>query len=74
MPKAVEFLAREIARKAGYDPDQLVIDIDPEKDFDYISIGVAPVDIKKIKPMYTRFYKEAEKQLSSRTEFSWASL
>lgn len=63
MPQAVEYLAREMARNAGYDPDQLVVEIDREGDFDYISIGLAPVDIKKIKPIYTRFYKEAREIL-----------
>lgn len=61
VPKQVEFLAREICRRAGYDPDQLVIGFDREKDFDYLHIGLAPVDIKKLKPIFMKFINEAEK-------------
>lgn len=59
MPTQAEYRAREEARMAGYDPDQLVIEIDQERDFDYLSIGLAPVDIKKLKPMYKRFQRES---------------
>lgn len=66
MPREAEFLAREICRRAGYDPDQLVIGIDGEKDFDYLHIGVAPVDIRKIKPIFMKFINEAERKISKR--------
>ena len=61
MPKQVEFLAREICRRAGYNPDQLVIETNPKEDFDYLYIGLAPVDIAKIQPMFMKFINEAEK-------------
>lgn len=59
MHQKLEHLAREIARKAGYDPDQVVIAFDPEKDFDLMAIGVVPVDIKNLHPLFTRFYRDA---------------
>ena len=61
MPKPVEFLAREICRRAGYNPDQLVIDVNPKEDFDYLYIGLAPVDILNLQPMFMKFINEAEK-------------
>ena len=61
MPKQVEFLAREMCRRAGYNPDQLVIETNPKEDFDYLYIGLAPVDITKIQPMFMKFINEAEK-------------
>lgn len=64
MPREAEYIAREICRRAGYDPDQLVIEIDGERDFDYLHIGLAPVDIKKLKPIFMKFINEAERQLS----------
>ena len=61
MPKPVEFLAREMCRRAGYNPDQLVIDVNPKEDFDYLYIGFAPVDILNLQPMFMKFINEAEK-------------
>ena len=61
MPKQVEFLAREICRRAGYDPDQLVISFNPVDDFDYLYMGLAPVDILNLQPMFMKFINEAEK-------------
>lgn len=63
MPRTVEYLAREIARKAGYDPDQIVIEIDKERDFDYHTIGVAPVDISKLHPVFLDFIAEAQERM-----------
>lgn len=63
MPTRAEFLAREIARRAGYDPDRLVIELDRKRDFDYHAIGVAPVEIGKLRPLYTRFEREAREIL-----------
>lgn len=68
MPRKVDYLAREIARKAGYDPDQLVIEIDKERDFDFFAIGVAPVDIKRIRPIFMNFYPDAEKIMLEKGE------
>lgn len=64
MPSRVEYLAREIAQNAGYDPDQLVVEVDRDRDFDFLAIGVAPVEISSIKPIYMRFEKEAYEILS----------
>lgn len=63
MPRKVEFLAREIASRAGYDPDQLTVEIDRDRDFDLLTIGLAPVDILKIKPVYMKFINEAHRQI-----------
>lgn len=63
MPSQVEFLAREIARKAGYDPDKLVVPVDRDHDYDYLSLGFAPVDLKKLIPVFTLFYDDARRQL-----------
>lgn len=65
MPRKVEFLAREIARRAGYDPDQLVVEIDGDRDFDFLVLCLAPVDILKIKPMYTKFLDEAQRRIQN---------
>lgn len=54
--------AREMARDAGYDPDQLVVEIDKERDFDLMQIDLAPVDITKIKPVFMKFYQAAVKE------------
>lgn len=63
MPRETEFLAREICRRAGYDPDQIVAEIDGEKDFDYVIIGLAPVNILKLQPIFMKFIDEASRQL-----------
>ena len=67
MPREAEFLARDICRRAGYDPDQLVIGFDREKDFDYLHIGFAPVDIMKLQPIFMKFINEAERQLKGKS-------
>lgn len=65
MPRKVEFRAREIARKAGYDPDQLVVEIDQHRDFDLLHIGLAPVNIKNIQPIFMKFINEASRQIEA---------
>ncbi len=66
VPDSVEFEAREICRKAGYDPDQLVISLDNHKDFDYLYIGLAPVDVSKLQPMFMKFINEAKKIIAQK--------
>lgn len=68
MPRKVEFLAREMAHNAGYDPDQLVVAINPDRDFDYLAIGFAPVSIKDIHPLFTFFYSDARRALVEQGE------
>lgn len=68
MPSQVEFLARELARRAGYDPDTLVVSIDKDSDYDYLSLGFAPVDLKKLKPVFILFYPEAHRQMVEKEE------
>lgn len=63
MDNLVAYRARDIARRSGYDPDQLVVDIDQQHDFDLLHIGVAPVEIQKIKPLFMKFYEAAQKEL-----------
>lgn len=55
MPTQAEFQAREMCRQAGYDPDQLVVEINAEHDFDFLCIGLAPVTINNIQPVFMKF-------------------
>ena len=70
MPSDVEFMARERCRRAGYDPDMIVADADRERHFDYLEIGVIPVDIHNLRPCFMEFVEEVsainrEKELAS---------
>ena len=63
MPSDAEFLARDICRKAGYNPDQLVIPVDSVKDFDYLYMGFVPVSIPNLQPLFMKFIHDAERKI-----------
>lgn len=64
LDKRIIYRARDIARNAGYDPDQLVVEISKEEDFDFLEIGLAPVNITEIKPVFMKFYQIAQREMA----------
>lgn len=61
MDNRIIHLARESARMAGLDPDQLVVALDSEEDYDLHQLGYAPVDIKKMHPVFMVFYDKIKR-------------
>lgn len=63
MPKKAEYVAREMCIERGLDPDQIVVEFDPRTSMEHLKLGVVPVNIAKLFPLFMKFMGSAERRL-----------